>query len=379
MGDKIKILYLSLHSEVGGGESSLFYFLKFLDRKRYHPTVLVKEEGTFSKVLKREGIDVEVGDFFYSWSRKWWIHPKRVKKMLCLYKTIKKICPHIIHPNTFEAFLIVSPVSSLLKIPTIATIRGFWEIKDLKDLEYAQKRATIFHLTSRFTLCLYNFPGNKTYIADFGIDIEKFRKGDRKRIREMLQIRNETLLLGVIGRYSPEKGHHIFIEALDLIIKSGKIPNIHALLVGSSEFSMDRNYRWKVEIEVRNRGIEKYFTFWGFREDIPDILHALDILVIPSKYEMCSRIAQEAAAAGVPVIFTDCGGIREVVIDGITGLPFRSGDSKDLKEKLMMLIRNKEMRLKFSQNAKRMAEKFDAKILVKDIEELYKRIEEDET
>jgi glycosyltransferase involved in cell wall biosynthesis len=374
VSDRIKILYVSPHSEFGGGESSLLYLLKFLDRERYYPVVLIKAEGTFSEILKNEGIEVEIKDIFYRWRRRWWMNPKKLKKSLTLYRILKKIKPHIIHSNTFEAFLSLSPVSSHLKIPTIATVRGFWEVRDYEGLNYAYEKATLFHLTSRFTSCLFDFPEDRTRVIGLGIDVERFKRGDGKRIREEIQIGEKKVLIGVVGRFSPEKGQHIFVEAFDLLIRSDPSLDIHALMVGSSIFSKDKSYRERVIREVERRGLREYFSFFEFREDIPDILHALDILVIPSRYEMPSRIAQEGAAAGVPVIATDCGEIREVVIDGVSGFLFRSGDPHDLMEKMKLLLHRREMRLKMGERAREVAKKFDAKVLVKEIEELYEGI-----
>ncbi len=130
-------------------------------------------------------------------------------------------------------------------------------------------------------------------------------------LRQELGIGQETFLLGFLGRFMEQKGFLQLIEALDRLLGRNDLPRpVHLLAVGSGDCLV--NYGWELD---RHPRVKHCITF---REHVPSaapILRELDLLVMPSLWEACPILPMEAMCMGVPVLGTDCVGLREVLRD----------------------------------------------------------------
>lgn len=147
---------------------------------------------------------------------------------------------------------------------------------------------------------------------------------DRARARERLgDAGRREVLLGVVAQLSPWKGQDTAIEALRLVCEEGL--DAHLLLVGSAKF-VARSTRFDNEAYVerlRERvaaaGLGDRVSWLGEREDVPELVRALDILLLPSREEPFGRAVIEAMAMCVPVLATNVGGPCEIIEDGREG------------------------------------------------------------
>lgn len=115
-------------------------------------------------------------------------------------------------------------------------------------------------------------------------------------------------------------------------------------------------------------------VFTGLRQDVPKLLQAVDILVMPSLREGLPIAALEAMAAGVSVVATNVGGTPEVVEDGITGILVKPKDSGALLKGLLRLLENKELSVKMKENASiRLRQHFSLEKMIAETEALYLR------
>jgi len=158
------------------------------------------------------------------------------------------------------------------------------------------------------------------------VDLERFdpTRIDRERARAALGVPDErALLLGVVGQLSPWKGQDTAIEALRLLREQGL--DARLLLVGSAKFLAratrfdSRGYVERLRRLVASAGLQEHVSWLGEREDVPELMRALDVLLLPSWEEPFGRALIEAMALEVPVIATDVGGPPEIVMDGIEG------------------------------------------------------------
>jgi glycosyltransferase involved in cell wall biosynthesis len=131
-------------------------------------------------------------------------------------------------------------------------------------------------------------------------------------------------LLGVVAQLSPWKGQDTAIEALGQLRREGI--DARLLLIGSAKF-VERATRFDNEAYVSalhalaaREGVEDRVSWLGEREDVPALVRALDVLLLPSWEEPFGRAVLEAMALEVPVLATDVGGPREIVRDGREGL-----------------------------------------------------------
>ncbi len=158
------------------------------------------------------------------------------------------------------------------------------------------------------------------------VDLTRFdpARTDRARVRAELAHAGATqLLLGVVAQLSPWKGQDTAIRALQLLRAQGL--DAHLLLVGSAKFVArstrfdNEDYVTRLRGLIADAGLEEDVSWLGEREDIPELIRALDVLLLPSWEEPFGRAVIEAMALGVPVVATNVGGTREIIEDGREG------------------------------------------------------------
>jgi len=170
-----------------------------------------------------------------------------------------------------------------------------------------------------------------------GVDMNPFESARSlwEAQRHELSISEDTKVILTIANLIPYKGHSDLIRAADQVIQ--RFPGALFLLVGE-----DRGIQKDLEQEVSRLGVAQGVRFLGRRNDIPALLGASDLLVLPSHEEGFSNVILEAMAAGLPVVATDVGGNREAVVDGVTGWLAPPKDPGAMAEKILDLLNDRE-------------------------------------
>jgi len=170
-------------------------------------------------------------------------------------------------------------------------------------------------------------------------------------LRNILGISEDELVVGILGRLSPVKGHRYFIRAAFEVLKNFR--EVKFLIAG--EDAQVKSYRLKES--VKEMGISDKFIFTGRSEDSRKIISLMDIGVIASVgSETVCRVALEYMALGKPVIGTDINGIPEVIKDGINGLIVTPEDSRGMGQAIMELLKDKDNRERFGKAGRLLAE-----------------------
>jgi glycosyltransferase involved in cell wall biosynthesis len=152
--------------------------------------------------------------------------------------------------------------------------------------------------------CLFTVPN--------GIHAERyaaFPKETTNDLREQLGLDAQPFLIGFLGRFMPEKGFPVLLEAIDRLARQETVRPFHLVGFGSGDF------RREYQKAIQRRGLEKCITLLDFVVDVQPVLGCLDLVVVPSLWEASSLVSMEAMAAGVPVLGSDCIGLREVLRD----------------------------------------------------------------
>jgi glycosyltransferase involved in cell wall biosynthesis len=155
-----------------------------------------------------------------------------------------------------------------------------------------------------------------------GIDTEPYRDpddGDRVDLRRQLGIEESTTLIGFLGRFMPEKGFPLLLEAVRRLVVHGGVPSFHVVAFGSGD------YRREHQRQIEALGLTRHVTLRDFVPSVAGVLRRLDLVVVPSLWEASSLVSMEAMAAGVPVLGSDCPGLREV-LRGTPSRTFRTGE-----------------------------------------------------
>src|SRR5262245_24162158 len=145
-----------------------------------------------------------------------------------------------------------------------------------------------------------------------GIDTARFAARSEQEtassaLRRGLGVGADVRLLGFLGRFMEQKGFLPLLDAVGRLMARGPARPFRLVAVGSGDF--EREYR----AEVERRDLAHLVSFLGAVADIGPILRQLDVLVVPSLWEACPLLPMEAMAAGVPVLGSDCIGLREVL------------------------------------------------------------------
>jgi glycosyltransferase involved in cell wall biosynthesis len=209
-------------------------------------------------------------------------------------------------------------------------------------------------------------PGRVRVIHN-GIELQRFAnvpEGTRQRLHGALGISPERRVLLLVGRMHPVKGHREMLQAMPAIVR--ECPETLLLVAG------DGPERAACEAIVAGAGLGGHVMFLGQRRDIPELLHACDLLVIPSQSEGLPIAAIEAHAAGRPVVGFDVGGVREVVQDGVTGRVVPAADIVALAEATSSLLRDGPTRAAYGEAAGRVAQSFGLEAHVRSLIACYR-------
>ena len=168
-----------------------------------------------------------------------------------------------------------------------------------------------------------------------GVDVERFHAGVSGRsVREELGL-GRAPVVGLVANVRGSKGHNVFLEAARGVIT--RAPHARFLIVGDG-VGFD-----EVSRRVREMGLEPRVRLTGFRRDIPEVMAALDVLVLPSiRSEAIPQVIPQALAVGTPVVASTVGGSPELIRDGETGRLVPPGDPKALADAILALLADPE-------------------------------------
>ncbi|MCS6871572.1 MAG: glycosyltransferase family 4 protein [Anaerolineae bacterium] len=162
-----------------------------------------------------------------------------------------------------------------------------------------------------------------------GIQLEKFAtRARRAQIRAALGWAQETPIVIMVAVLRSGKGHEVLFEAIPTLRQ--RVPNVQIMLVGDGEA--------RTKLESLAAPYADCVHFLGQRMDVPELLGASDVLVLPSWSEALPTVLIEAGAASLPCVATDVGGTREIVVDGETGYIIPKGDSAALAARVADLL-----------------------------------------
>ena len=142
-------------------------------------------------------------------------------------------------------------------------------------------------------------------------------EGERAALRRLWGLRDGPVLL-MAGRLVVQKGHDLLLDAMPAILAAA--PAATLLLAG------DGPLRWRIAAAIAQRGLAGAVRMLGHRDDLPDLMAAADLLVLPSRFEGLSLVALEAMAAGLPIVASDASGNAELLEHGRSGWLAAAGD-----------------------------------------------------
>lgn len=354
-----RILYLNHAAELSGGEIALLNLVCAIDRSIYEPVVMLLSNGPLAERLRSQGVETHVYPLPAKIlnTRK---HDLRAKRLLdlaglgslgwycCQLATkISRLEISAIHCNSLKADIVGGLIGRTLNIPTI------WHIRDRISDDYLPASiAKLFRLLSRH---LPNFviansmstmqalqgssPSARSVVVLDGVRTEDF-SNCLTRLKP-----SDPLKVVLIGRISPWKGQHIFIEAAAMLQKQFA-GQARFQIAGAALFG-EQAYEAELHALVDRLAVKDAVEFLGFVSDVPALIDSADIVVHASTLgEPFGQVIAEAMAGGKAVIATNGGGVPEIVTHEKTGILVPMSDPAAMAESLARLISDEQLRLR---------------------------------
>jgi len=355
-----KIAYILTPIEFGGSDRVSLNFLRNVDRNQFQivPILLTRPweiENFFIQELKKERYPIHkvpVARFPRSKGRDWF---RIIRCYRFIYSILKKGSFDLIHTHGYFADIVGIPIAKKMSIPIISTCHGFisndrnlriYNLLDRIVLRFADKIIAVSEEIKKL-LIRSKIQESRIEVILNAVDtiiVSEQMRENRKEKRRSLNIGEEELVVGYVGRLSEEKGIKNLIEAGILLIKSG-VP-VKILIIG------DGSQKKELEELVNRNGLTSQVIFPGFQNDIENWLPALDIFCLPSLMEGTPMSLLEAMAYGIPVVASAVGGIPDVVQSGKNGILVSPNNPEELKEAIVNIYRDKSLRYSLATEAR---------------------------
>jgi glycosyltransferase involved in cell wall biosynthesis len=368
---KIRVLETIRQGQIGGGESHLLDLVENLDKNLFAPVVLSFTDGPMVDRLKNMGIPTHIipttKPFDFS---KW----GQVKKLIDAEKI------ELVHAHGTRAHSNVSWAARKLHLPVVYTVHG-WSFHDnqkfpLKNLrvfgeKYLTKKATVnisvsasVHETGQ-----KYFSDYKSVIIPNGINQQKFNPARAlKDIRSELNIPKDSILVLFLARFTEQKQPLTMIRSF--CKAAAKNNNLRLLMVGDGELKRE------ADALVAASGMSNKIFMQTFRQDVPDILAAADIYVLPSLWEGLPLGLLEAMAMGKAVIASKADGTKEVIQHNANGIMVSVENlEEEVANAINLIASDAALRARLGEQARAtITTTYSASKMTRQVEEIYKEL-----
>jgi glycosyltransferase involved in cell wall biosynthesis len=210
-------------------------------------------------------------------------------------------------------------------------------------------------------------PRNRIVLIENGVDTQRYNRPGGEVSRSQLGLDPNGMVVGAVGRLSPEKGLHHLLKGLAILRSHGLLVDL--ILVG------DGPERPRLDLDSRAFGLDGHVKFLGVRRDLPRIYAVMDVFALPSLQEASPMALLEAMAAGRPIVATSVGGVPEILENGRSGLLVTPGCPVALADGLERLTSDSALRHRLGDAARhRVAERFDISHTVERHAQLYREL-----
>lgn len=366
----MKILYSCLSKSWGGMEMFTLTAVYQLLKQNIAVELLCFENSRLHKEAERQKL------IFHTLKASRYFHPVQSFK---LSRIIRNGEFDLIHTQASKDLWVLVPALKIIgsKIPLLLTKQvGSFIIKKDKLHQWIYNRVTyalaISEVIKRNLLDTCPLTKDKILLLHNAVDTCKFdpEKIDKQKVRKEFSFTDDEIVIGMLARFSPGKGHEEVLFAAEKLSK--KFSNLKFFIVGEASRG-EEVYANQIKKLAGDYNLQN-IVFAGFRSDTPEVLSALDIFCFPSHSEAFGIALVEAMAMGVPSVCSNSDGILDIAVDGETSFLFEKKNGNDLVEKLERLISSKEKREQFGKASRVRAVKlFDVNFLTEKVISIYKQ------
>jgi len=364
---RIKVVHCVDTMDQGGLEQIVRLLVQESDPSKFEPEVwCIASGGEMADQLVSDGHTVRVLGL------RTYHNPWNVLKLAFLFIRHR---PTVIHSHIYYASTISRIAAKIAGVPVIlAHMHNVYTQYKKRNLWIDR---LLSHWSDRVICCskaVWDFvvqkegiQPDKAVIVYNGINQDRFSLPfDAAKLKSSIGLKQGDLVIIKVALLMPKKGHKNLFDALDLLAKD--IPRVRCLLVGHGSAEDEED----LKEYARKLKLDDHVIFLGARRDVADLLRIADLFVLSSLTEGLPLCILEAMAAGLAVVATDVGGVKEILEDNVTGLIVPPQDSRALYKAIKQLmgdpIKAKQMGEK---GLGLVAKKFSSREMVKKMEQIY--------
>lgn len=370
----LSVLHIISDSNIGGAGRHLLNILEYYDRSLQNIHVLCPAGSLIAAKCAEKGARVTemarlAGDESFQIRG---LFPRIIE----IARLIKKYDIRIVHTHASFTGRLAARLAGVTcifytkhRLDELSSQRGFKDkLLNLANHLTCHRVIAVSEAVKENLLMQGVNPGKIEVIYN-GIDTKEFCRRGATAHDEPRQYENKHHFIGLVARLEKEKGHRYLLEAAKIILS--KIENIRFIIIGTGSLEKElKEYAHRLKIDQN-------IIFTGLRDDIPELLAKIDIVVLPSLNESFGLGLVEGMCLGKPCVASNIGGIKEIIEDGKNGLLAKPADPVDLAEKIIFLIKNPDEANRLGQEAAlTVEEKFGAHEMVRKITNLYKECEQ---
>ncbi|MBI4722301.1 MAG: glycosyltransferase family 4 protein [Candidatus Stahlbacteria bacterium] len=386
----MKILLVSDAHRTAGAEFYLYSLAKGLKQRGYRVKLLCPDRKEWNELAGKmaiDNLDVNVLPLKsrHDFGRFYFLAFLYLPQIIKLKRKIQQLNPDILHINTAvvedgQTIIIAGRLARVknlintfhtgqfipytIKGVRIRLIDSFRKIVVRKVISFIKAIIAVSFSTAYEINQKYGVPKEKFKIIYNGIEVSKFNLGyDKQSFRNKVGLDENGFLVTCVSNLHLHKGLNYLLAAIPDVLK--EFSDVHFLFVGDGE------QRVKLLEQSRSLGIDKNVVFIGKSNNVPSILGASDIFVLPSLWEGFPLVILEAMAAGLPIVATRVGGIPEMITSGEEGFLVDPCNSNALFSAIKKILNDSELAKKMGIQAKLRARNFSVNHMVEKTCELY--------
>jgi len=377
-----RVTFIDHTAMLGGAELSLCNLVALLDRARWQPSAVLGEPGPLATRLESLGAPVTILQMSPSLralrrSQVGSIRQLNPRMNFALLRHIGRLTselrasrPALVHANSLKACVLGGLAGRLAGIPVVWHVHSIVSERKMRPTAVRMMRGLSRWLpdwiicNSRATAECFADSSRVTVIP-CGVETTLFHPNGRRG--------GEATRIGMIARFSPEKGQHLLLDAAERLCRVRT--EVEYVFAGAAFFGEGR-YEEQIRSRAQRGPLAERVRFAGFVDDVPSLLRDLDIIVHPSvEPEGFGQIVAEAMMAGKPVVVSAAGGSAELVEDGVTGRLVPPGDAGALADAIAELLASPTKAAEMGRRARQVAlERYDIRKTTGAIEEVYERV-----
>ena len=370
----LRLLYVIPTLEVGGIEQLVLMLATRFDPEEFRVQVCgLTEDGAMTAKFRDAGVPCA------SMGKREGLEPALTWRIRRLARRVR---PHIVHTHNqgsllYSVLACMGPGRPILAHTEHTRLEE--ELPKAAGRHLAVNRILfrrvdlfidIAHHLSRFSRDRFGIPEERLCVIPNGVDLERFGEGleaRRQAVRRSLGLEREEKAILVVAGLREQKDHMTLLRAMRAVVQVQERARLLVAGTGPTESRM-REYMDQV-------GLARYVRLLGRRDDVPDLLAAADLFVLPSLFEGLPICLLEAMAAGLPVVATDIPGNDEVVVDGETGCLVPRGDADRMAAAIARVIGPGEFGRTFgAAGRERVKAMFDLDRMIRTYEESYRKV-----